>query len=185
MGLKDWFGKKRSEPAPDPLADLSLARMKKGFMVDYDLKTWQVEAVNIYDWGGGEKTTEWQLRSHDDTIYLELDADDEEEWSVSRPIRFSQLGREIRSQIRNAGNPPDEIVFEDTRYYLEESSDGRYFKDGKGPSDEFTQWEYWDDSEDKFLCIEQWDDNEFEASAGFSVEEYHFSNILPTHSEPT
>ena len=182
MGWKDWFGKKKEEPEIDPIADLTLSQMKKGYFVDYDMKTWQVEAVNLYDWGGNEKTFEFQLRCHDDTLYLELDADDEEEWSISRPIRLNQLGRDIRSQIRSAGEPPEEIVFEDTRYYLEEESDGRYFKDGKGPSDEFTQWEYWDDTEEKFVCIEQWDDNEFEASVGFSVEEYQFSNILPSGS---
>ena len=78
MGWKDFFCKKEQAPPPDPLRDLRLETLKVGYLVDYDLKTWKVEAYNVYDWGGGEKSYEWQLKSHDDAIYLERETDDED-----------------------------------------------------------------------------------------------------------
>ncbi|MBW2366658.1 MAG: DUF4178 domain-containing protein, partial [Deltaproteobacteria bacterium] len=77
MGLKDFFKKK--QPSDLKITDLTLSDLKMGYMVDYDLKTWQVTAHNTYDWGDGDLTLEWQLKSHDDTIYLELESDDEEQ----------------------------------------------------------------------------------------------------------
>ena len=73
MGWKDFFGlgkKKVRKEEPDLISDLSLAKLKKGWFVDFDDKSWQVEAYNYYDWGSRDITHEWQLKSHDDTIYL-------------------------------------------------------------------------------------------------------------------
>ena len=44
MGLMDRvFGRKKQvEAGPDPLADLVLCKLKVGYLVDYDLQTWQV-----------------------------------------------------------------------------------------------------------------------------------------------
>ena len=41
MGLKDRiFGKKTQDAELDPLADLVLEKLRVGYLVDYDLKTW-------------------------------------------------------------------------------------------------------------------------------------------------
>ena len=45
---------------------------------------------------------------------------------------------------------------------------------------ELITWEYLDDSERKTLTIEQWGEDDFEASVGEIVEEYQFTDILPT-----
>ena len=86
--LQGWFADK--EPELDPL-DLSLADLKKGYLVDYDLKTWQVTSHNTYDFDG-ERAEEWELFSGDDRCYLQGEKDDEYAWSISRKIAFSALG---------------------------------------------------------------------------------------------
>ena len=115
MGIKDFFKKKKNDL--DPLADLSLTNLKKGYLVDYDLKTWEVVASNYYDWGDGDISYEWQLKSFDEVVYLEKESDDEAEWSLNRKINFSRLGPNIKEQIVETGDPPDEIVFEGMTYY--------------------------------------------------------------------
>ncbi|MEE4358157.1 MAG: DUF4178 domain-containing protein [Desulfococcaceae bacterium] len=180
MGWKELFGfggKKKTEEAP--LKDLTLSDLKPGYFLDFDLNTWEVVAHHQYDWGGGEMTDEWQLKSHDDTIYLQRESDDETEWSISRPIPFGRLGDEVRDYIRQNDDPPDEILFEETKYYLEEFGGGHYYKNCQGNGQEFLSWDYEDESGDKFLCIEQWGEEEFEVSVGEPVEEYQFTNILP------
>ena len=76
MGWLDFFKKKKAAE-PDPLKDLNLSNLKVGYLLDYDMQTWQVEAYHYYDWGNGDITHEWQLKSHDDTIYLQRESDDE------------------------------------------------------------------------------------------------------------
>ncbi|MEZ4761906.1 MAG: DUF4178 domain-containing protein [Calditrichia bacterium] len=41
-------------------------------------------------------------------------------------------------------------------------------------------WEYIDDDDENFVSIEQWGGDDFEASQGYYVEEFMFSNILPS-----
>jgi hypothetical protein len=78
------------------------------------------------------------------------------------------------------GDPPEELVFEGVTYYLEEMAGGQFQKDGIGEGQDLLRWSYEDDDGDSsYLGIEQWGEDDFEASSGFKVEEYQFTNILP------
>ena len=178
MKIRDFF-KKNKKDELDPLNDLSLARLKKGYLVDYDLKTWEVSACNYYDWSEGDISHEWQLRSGDQVVYLEMESDDKEEWSLNRKIAFSRLDSQIKKRIIETGDPPEKIVFDEVTYYMEETGGGRFYKDGQGHGKEVLQWGYQDDGGRSYLSIEQWGEDEFEASTGEPVEEYQFTNILP------
>jgi hypothetical protein len=182
MILKNLFGKKK-EKGPDPLTNLTLENLRPGCFVDYDMKTWQVSAYHYYDWGSGDLSYEWQLQTHDETIYLERSVDDEDDWSISRKIPFARVGAGIKQHIIEHEDPPEEIAFEGTTYYLEETSGGQFYKDAAGPGQDLLSWEYEDDSGKKYMTIEQWGESDFEASIGEGVEEYQFTNILPAKSE--
>ncbi len=179
MGFFDFLKKDKKEEETEPQGDLTLSDMKKGFMVDYDMKTWQIEAYDCYDWGDGNLSYEWQLRSFDEILYLEYEHDDEAYWSLSRKIAFSRLGPKIKQHILETEDAPDEIVYEGKTYYLEETSGGHFMKSCQGEGAEVLTWNYEDDDGEALLCIEQWGEREFEASIGFPVQEYQFDNILP------
>ena len=178
MSWKDFF-RKKAQNEPDPLASLTLANLQVGSFVDFDMETWEVFAYHYYDWGSSDRSFEWQLQTHDQTIYLERESDDEDDWSISRKIPITRLGSGIKQHIIEHENPPDEIEFEGTTFYLEETSAGQYYKNGKGPGQDLIAWDYEDDSGKKYLSIEQWGESDFEASVGEPVEEYQFTNILP------
>jgi hypothetical protein len=178
MGLRDLFKKEKPE-GPDPISGLKLSKLKVGYMVDYDLKTWEVTAHSKYDWGDGDITDEWQLRSGDDVVYLEREFDDEDDWSLNRKIPFGSLAPGIRDHLREHDDPPQEIHFEGTTYHLEDMAGGHFLSGGSGPGRPLLRWGYEDDSGEKYLGIEQWGEDEFEATVGVPVEEYQFTNILP------
>jgi len=177
MGWKDFFKKK--DEGPDPLHDLSLEKMEKGYLVDYDLRTWEVTACNRYDWGGGDVSLEWSLSSSDEILYLEREEDDEVYWSLSSKIDFSGLGPDIRRHIKEHDDPPESIEFDGVTYHMEEMGGGHFFRQDATQGEEFLRWSYMDDSGEKLLDIEQWGEDDFEASVGRPVAEYQFSNILP------
>jgi hypothetical protein len=178
MGIRDFFKKDKKE-GPDPLRDLSLAKLKVGYLLDYDLKTWEVMAYNYYDWGGGDLSHEWQLQSGDELAYLEKESDDEEAWSLNRKVSFARLGSGIKEKIIESGDPPEEVIFAGTTYYLAEMAGGHFYKDGQSPGKELLRWSYEDDEGSSYLGIEQWGEEDFDATVGEAVEEYQFSNILP------
>jgi len=181
MGIFDFFKKDKGQSSDslDSLGDLSLDKIKTGYMVDYDLKTWEVEACNHYEWGEGDVSYEWQLRSIDEAVFLEKESDDEDQWSLNRSIQFGRLGEAVKNQLLETGDAPAEIVFEGTTYYQEETAGGHFFKNGKGPGKEMLSWAYEDESGGKYLTIEQWGETDFQASVGIQVEPYQFTNILP------
>ena len=160
MAFRDWlkglFADK--EPELDPL-ELSLADLKKGYLVDYDLKTWQVASHNTYDFDG-DRAEEWELFSGDDRCYLGVERDDEDEWSISRKIAFSALGTEIKDHLIKHDDPPGTIVYDGTRYTLEESGAGHFFADGRVAGDEMIYWDYTDETGEKLLTLEQWGETE-------------------------
>jgi hypothetical protein len=178
MGWKDIFSKK-TDKNEDSQTDLTLPGLKAGYYVDWDMKTWEVTSSSYYNWGGDDITYEWQLTTVDDTVYLEYESDDEEYWNISRKINFGKLDPRIKKQILDQGDPPEEISYNDTTYYLEESGGGHYFKDSNSSGQELISWNYEDDDGKSFLTIEQWGEGNFEASLGFAVEEYQFTDILP------
>ena len=182
MGIFDRF-KKDKDKGPDPLHDLTLAKMRAGWMVDYDLKTWEVASYNYYDWGEGDISHEWQLKSGDEVVYLELESDDEDEWSLNRKMPFGRLGPEVKESILEDGDPPDEIVLDGVTYYLEEKGGGHFFKDGQGAGQPLLRWSYEDEDGQSFLGLEQWGEEDFDAALGRPVSEYQFTDILPVESK--
>ncbi len=181
MGLKDFFkrfGAKNNHP--DPISDLTLANMKIGYFVDYDLKTWKVVSMGKYDWGKGDVSYEWQLSTHDDSIFLELESDDEDYWTISRKLPFNTLDSKIRESFAEYAKPVKSILFDSRQYYLSETGGAVYYKYGETQGREVFKWDYADDTENFWLTIEQWGEDEYELFHGKKVEEYQFSNILPS-----
>ncbi len=173
------FGKKKKEEPLDPFQDMVLSKLKVGYLVDYDLKTWEVTEYNMYDWDDGDYSYEWELTSGNEIIYLEREEDDEVEWVVSKRISFKSLGPGLSTHIKQNEDPPHELEYDGVAYYLEDGSGGYFCKGGGKQRIEFLYWEFLDESEEKVLTIEQWGEDKFEASVGFYVEEYQFTNILP------
>ena len=172
------FSKKDSSPELDPLQDLTLSALKPGYVLEYDLKTWQVSAHSYYDYDG-DRVEEWELTCADEVRYLTREEDDGVSWSLTRKVPLNAIDEDIRRHMRDSEDPPDPVTFDSVEYIGKSSEVGKYFKDGEGSGEEFVEWEYLDESERKTLTIEQWGDDEFEASAGEIVEEYQFTDILP------
>ncbi len=179
MGLLNFFSKKKEPEASDSITNLSLSKLKKGYFLDYDLKSWEVKAASYYDWGDEDLSQEWQLVSHDETMYLEREFDDEEYWSVSSKISLTDIDSGLRNHIVKNDDPPDHISFNGVDYTLDESCGGHFYLENGVQGRKILSWNYVDSSGDLYLSIEQWGETEFEASTGKKVMDYQFTNILP------
>jgi hypothetical protein len=179
---KKWFGKKDDEPSVDPLHDLKLSNLQMGYLVDHDLKTWEVKARHSYDFGGGDRTIEWELWSGEERLYLSYDDEDEGCWTLTRKITINAIDPGLKSHIMKNEDPPDTLQFEGVTYHLDSSGGGNFLRGGQNPPPPPQPFLFCDfESEDGegVLTIEQWGDDDFEASVGTYVEEYQFTNILP------
>lgn len=180
MGLFDRFRRRDEDDGIDPLKDLVLEKLRVGYLVDYDLKTWTVTAHNRYRFNDGRTAEEWELTAGREKRYLELSRGDEEAWTLSKSIPIGAVGPgNVRQHLLEHEDPPDQLTYRDVTYYMEGSVGGHLLPgDGEGRQ-ELIVWEYVDDDEESFVSIVQWSETEVTAVAGTFVEDYQFTNILP------
>jgi hypothetical protein len=178
----DFFKKKKAEFQKEEfrIEDLVLSKLKTGFLVDYDMKTYKVTACNKYQWEEGGTTDEWELKAGDETWFLERSQEDGEvEWSFCRKLPISQLEGDIAGEIERNEDPPETVVFQGKKFIFEEDDIGEFFREGSDEGLSFVSWDFEDEQEKEFLTIEQWGETKFDMQVGFKVEEFQFSNILP------
>ncbi|PWJ44531.1 DUF4178 domain-containing protein [Sediminitomix flava] len=170
--------KKTDEPHFDP-TNIGVMDIRKGFVFDYDLKTWEVTEEFEYDWGDDYFTYEFKIVSSDETLFLSIENDDEIECQVSKKMNFSRFDEDVEESISSKGKPPRQIIWEGEVYYRDSESSGYYRNIMDENFQPFISWDYYDDTEKKVLIIEQWGEDEFEASVGKVVSPSEISNILP------
>jgi len=180
--IRKWFGGGDEEDEP-PRTDYALEDLQVGYLVDFDLKTWEVIGYNVYDYDGFE-TREWELRCGEEVRFLELAVDDgQAEWVLTRKIGLRQLDPEVAAAIIDSGDPPEEVRLAGRPYLAVESSAGQMREGGGGRGHEFVNWSYESEEGERVLFISQWGERDFRAYEGEYVEEYQFTDILPGKKE--
>ena len=91
----NFFKKNEEDENPEmDFNDLVLSKMKVGFLVDYDMKTYQITAKNYYQWDEGGRTEEWELKQGDEVLYLER-------CLTNNYINDGILSRQVEQEISN------------------------------------------------------------------------------------
>lgn len=171
--FKNFFKKKIKDRTSIGLKDLL-----PGDMVDFDLKTWKVEAKHEYDWDG-DISVEWQLKSSDDMVFLELEDEESDEFSMSRKISNSKIDPQVFKDISQSDEAPEEIIYNNQKFFLDEISTGYFFENCQEEGSPVVTYEYTSDDDSLYLTIEQWGERSFEISLGKEVFDYQFTNFLP------
>ena len=179
MGIKKFFDKITGKEDEPSYFDLKLTDLKMGFLVDYDMKSWEVTGVYEYDWGNNFFTKEYRLNSGDDLIFVHLEDDDELSISVSRKEKVMKMGADVKPLIIKTDNPPNRIYYNNKNYFLAEDSQGYFREVGSEDWSEFVSWEFTNEDETEFINLERWSESDIEGSVGRYAQEFEFSNFLP------
>jgi hypothetical protein len=155
MGLKDLFKSNEKEEF-DPLKDLTLSKLKIGYFLEYDLKTWEVTGYTHYDYGEGYYAKEWELTSGRDKRYLERYEDDDVEWTLSKKIPIGMIEDNIKQYIIENEDPPNKIVCKDVEYYLDENGSAYARETDKYSRVGFIYWDFIDENDENFITVEQY-----------------------------
>jgi len=175
MGILDFFKSDKAEPK----IDFTVNDMKVGFMVDYFMKTWEVKKVFLYDWGSNYHSREYLLDSGDQTIYLNIEDDDQLICSIWNKLDIFDIDSGLVNSITATDDAPNKLVYENKTFIRKESSQGYCKEDGESDSSELVNWMYENPETNELLSIDRWGEEEYGSSKGKYVEEFEFSNILP------
>jgi len=162
--------------------EATLDTMQVGYMVDYDLQTWEVSGYGTYDYDGFI-SREWELRASEDLHFLECSKEDGRlHWTLTSAVEIGGIDGDIVSVIQKQGDPPETIYYNNKDYKGTESGAGLYRENGEGEGREFVVWSF-EAADGHLLFINQWGETEFSAFVGHQVEEYQFTDILPIVQE--
>lgn len=154
--------------------------LQAGDWFQYDMRTWQVDKRAIIFYGDGSTGYEWEVSTGGMTSYLSYDHDheDNEEYiTMTQPVNIAAIEGDMVREITENEDPPEEVTYNRTKFYLDEAGPGEYKPDGQDEAEPFLYWEFTDDDDEQILVIEQWDETEFEASFGKYLEPGDISNI--------
>ncbi len=176
MGIFDFFKKEKQEST----VDFKVGDLKKGYMVDYFIKTWEVKKVYIYDWGNNSFAREYLLDSGDESLYLYIEDNDESICSIWKNIDLFEIKSDVVKTIIANDDAPNEILYDSKVFTKKESSQGHCLEEGQ--EDEYSElisWTYQNMDNKELISISRVGEEEFEASHGNYAQEFEFSNILP------
>lgn len=177
MGIFDFLKSKKEEP----IIDFTVNDLKKGFMVDYFMKTWEVKKVYIYDWGNNFFSKEFLLDAGGETLYLSVEDDDKLICSVWNKLDIFDIDSELARTITKNDDAPDRLVYDNKTFIRKESSQGHCIEEGEDEekASEFVNWMYEHAESKELISIDRWGEEEYDAAKGNYVKEFEFSNILP------
>lgn len=180
MGLLDalssLFTGEGQESGREPIADPTLDQLREGYMVDYEMRTWEVTRHAKYDYEGWP-ADEWTLSNGDDLLFLEYEYDDGDVFLLSERADITDVtvdGEPFRAVLREQ-EPPSTVSYHGTEYVLTEEGPATRTVDGRTNSLHY--WVY--EADDGFLALERYGSSDWSVYDGREVEPYEFDNILP------
>ena len=175
MGLFDFLKNKKDEPE----IDFTVYKLKKGYMLDYFMKSWEVKTVYEYDWGNNFYSREYLLDSGNETMYLHVEDDDKLICTIWNKLDIFDIDSGLAASITANDEAPNRLVYANKTYVRKESSQGYCMEEGEKEESELVSWMYEHPESKDLISITRWGEEEYDASTGKYVEEIEFSNILP------
>lgn len=176
----DWFFnlfKKKEDETPINI-NLTVHDLKRGYILDYDLDSWEVLAEYTYRFPG-HTSKEYKLRSSSATRFLNVSDGNSLILSWSQEANINSIDGNLRSSILN-NQALARVEWEGETYSIKENSKGSFMEGNSGHWDDFQSWEYVNNENTKFIYISKWADNSIECYRGDYLKEHEVSNIIPS-----
>ena len=178
MGMFDnLFGKKGSQKS----GDINVTNLTKGDMFDYDLSSWKVQEVYLYDWGNKHFSREYKISNGQQTAFMDVEPEDGElTISITHSINIRSIDENLPDILLKEGKAPNTLMYDGIQFYLDDKYPGHYKKETAGHKEweAFIAWDYYDKDEKYILSLEQWEKDEFEAFYGVLAKADKFSNFI-------
>lgn len=173
--------KPRNVRRPLDPTNIQLQDLARGFLLDYNLKTWQVVSETQADWNLGGTERHFRITSEPETAFLVLRMEGGQWIPLFQKLyNIHALSADLQTTIRHTRVAPNVLFVEGNSYYLEARQEGYFFHiSAQLPPRKIVRWEYFDSTRFSSIRIDVLDDTEFIGYMGDVVPVSAFSEILP------
>ena len=173
-----------SQPAPKPERTLTLATLRRGDMVDFDLESWLVGAQTRLEYGEGPGVSrwadDWELSSGTRKIRLHRDKiGGDAHLHVLEAMELDAIDTPIRDEVVNAGDPPAQIYVQGEPFFRDHECFAGFMHREDRTSDGLIYWIYKGVHPGAEIRVEQVGEFTVRAFVRQAVQEHQFSNLLP------
>ncbi len=167
-------------PEADPMR-LSIINIKAGFLVDFDLTTWETVQEWQYDWDNGNSGKEFRLVNESETLHLYMRNEGTQLHTIlGRKVNIHSIDRELEDEIQTNLRPPSVLNYQEIDYFRENTKIGwKHELTAKTNANKLTTWEYFDETMTFFMRIEQSQNQSYKVTVGEVISPFEFSNVLP------
>ena len=164
----------------DP-SNITIENLKMGYILDYDIQTWEVTHEWQYDWENNTTEKEFKLMSNADPLFLTICKEARQlTVKIGKQINIFAIDEHIESEIINKGRPYNILKFENITYYRDAQFDGiSYFVSEPNSGTRVVAWDYYDGVRENHLRIIQKGRGDFKVTQNKMVSPYEFTDILP------
>lgn len=162
----------------DPL-HIKITDLRKGFMFDYDLETWQVQEHYEYDWGNNIFTDEYKVSDGKNTRFLYIDTNDDLRVSWNKKVKFVEIDVDLLKKIVKKDEAPKKLEYNNQLFHKVSSDYGHFKKVGSDDEYEFVNWDFETKDNKELISVYRWGEEEIETSYGVYIKEDDISSILP------
>jgi len=164
----------------DP-TNLRVENLRKGYLVDFDLRTWTVTNDTQFDWDNQTLEKSLALNANGQTCFLVIrrEAGGRVLYHWGSEVNIYALDPNLESEILSQQRPQNILTVDGTPFYRESRFEGTYYQGTHQGGTRVLMWEYLDGKRENFIRVEQLGRNEFRAIKGRLVDDIEFSEILP------
>jgi len=174
--IMNLFKSKKSE-VEDTQIDFEIEDLKKGYFLDYDLKTWQITDFSTYSWDNGVTDFESTLFDGKDKLYLSYETVNDNT-SLFWEQDIDKIWVAARNKIRaNQDLTQETFTFDNKNYHFAAEGSAKV----KSTKETYTLVNWLFESEDRMhlISFNKYGDGFIEAYAGIRITKYQISNITP------
>jgi TM2 domain-containing membrane protein YozV len=169
--------------AYDP-TNISIESIKTGFILDFDIKTWEVTSERQYDWDNGNTEKEFKLASatNNEFIFVILTKEARQvSVQVGKPVNVFSIDANIESEIQTKGRPYNVLLFDGVTYYREGQNEGIVYNmnDPQTQGQRLRAWDYFDTNRENHLRITETGRGDYKAVKTRAASPYEFTDIYP------
>ena len=175
--LKNIFGSSKKDEQ-DINLNHSVRDLQQGWILDYDLRSWEVTDVAQWNWENAGQDKEFTITDGVDTFYLGLSRVQERPYGLFWEADYLSIPTSFRQRIGTRNQPPEEFAWQGKTYRFRDAGKARV---SSLTEDSFTVVNYLYETADRThaLSINNYGAMSYEAYAGKYLERFEIGNILP------
>ncbi len=157
--------------------DLKISDLEIGYILEYELKNWEVTDIMTYTWDNGVSEKEYTIHDGKTTLYLNYDAS-QDKASLYWKENLQNVWPLARQKMqRNERMLDDTFQFQGEDFHF--ASDGSAMLRNSVEKFEMVNWLFMSLDDQKMMSFNKYEDGSMEVYAGKVLPKFAINNILP------